>query len=54
MISFCTLVFYNPQDGSHWSENDILTNTRGFKVTSMYINKLQMSNDFAKNLMRIS
>lgn len=49
-----TLVFYDPQDGSHWSENDILTNTRGFKVTTMCVNKLLMNNNFVKNLMRIS
>lgn len=49
-----SLVFYDPQDGSYWSENDILKNTMGYKVTSMRVDNLLLKNAFVKNLMRIS
>ena len=49
-----TLVFYDPQDDSYWSENDILKNTMGYKVTSMRVDNLLLKNAFVKNLMRIS
>ena len=48
------LVFYDPQDGQHWSINDIKQYAQGGKVTSMRVDRLLMNNDFVKDLLRMS
>lgn len=49
-----SLVFYDPQDGQHWSPNEVFTHSIGCKVTSMRVNSLLFNNELVKELLRMS
>ena len=47
-----SLVFYDPQDGTYWSINDIKQYSQGSIITSLKIDQLLLNNDLVKNLLR--